>query len=424
MFRRILIGEFEIEPATRRLRRRDGDLVHLANRPFQVLLHLVANRDRLVPRAELIDQFWDGRDVYEDALTRCLSTVRKALDDQGSPARYVETRWAEGYRFIGPCLEFDWNRPAAGGSDARSPLPRSGRRHEVYSSTVEMAATDRLVRRGNAYLSHFGLRNQRYALEMFRRALEMDPEDYRAWAGIAASHSLQYLHAEPTDHHWLAAIEAAARSLERKPVSAEARLAHAHVAVMRGNHSEADAAFALAESLNPELFQAWYYHGRGCAESKKYERAVEFYEKASAANPLDCQASALSELSLKRLGLTAEARRAAQASVDKAERVLRRHPDDVRALSLGGCMLPGIGRKAEARGWTERAVALEPDEPYVNLNAACSYTMLGEFHRALDFLERVPMAPAGNRSWITHDPCLDPLRSHARFTALLPQSAA
>src|SRR5262245_345242 len=99
----VIIGDFQIEPGPRRLRRRDGELLHLANRPFQVLHYLVAHRDRLVPRAELLDQFWDGRDVYEDALTRCMSTVRKALGDQGNPARYIETRWAEGYRFIGPC---------------------------------------------------------------------------------------------------------------------------------------------------------------------------------------------------------------------------------------------------------------------------------------------------------------------------------
>ena len=66
MLPRLLIGEFELEPATRRLRRCNGTPVHLANRPFQVLLHLVANRDRLVPRAELLEEFWDGRDVYDE----------------------------------------------------------------------------------------------------------------------------------------------------------------------------------------------------------------------------------------------------------------------------------------------------------------------------------------------------------------------
>ena len=54
------IGEFEIEPTMRRLRRRDGLTIHLASRPFQMLLYLI---------------------VYEDSLTRCLSSVHRAIAD-------------------------------------------------------------------------------------------------------------------------------------------------------------------------------------------------------------------------------------------------------------------------------------------------------------------------------------------------------
>jgi DNA-binding winged helix-turn-helix (wHTH) protein/tetratricopeptide (TPR) repeat protein len=408
MTMRFLIGEFELEPAARRLRR-GGDPVHLANRPFQVLLYLVANRDRLVPRAELLEQFWDGRDVYDGALTRCVSTVRKALEDPASPACYVETRWAEGYRFIGPCEE------SATGSDARARMRRVPR----FSSSVEAAAADRLVRRGGRYLSRFGLRNQRYALELFRAALAMNPEDHRAWAGVAASHSLQYLHAERIEQHWNGAIEAAREALERRAASAEAQLARAHVAVMRCDYVEADAAFAFAENLDPGLFQAWYYHGRICAESRDHDRAVELYERARAADAQDCQAAALCELSLKRLGLGREARRTAQASVAAAEQAIRRRPEDVRSLSLGGCLLPGLGRGQDGLRWTERALSLEPGEPYVNLNAACAYTHVGEYERALDLLGRVPLSPVGNCTWIRHDPSFDPLRSHPRFAAMM-----
>jgi DNA-binding winged helix-turn-helix (wHTH) protein/Flp pilus assembly protein TadD len=415
MSKQFRIGEFELDPAARRLRRPGGEPVHLANRPFQVLLHLVANRDRLVPRAELLEQFWDGRDVYDDALTRCLSTVRKTLDDQGETPRYVETRWAEGYRFIGPCEEVAPGRPDAGGS---------GRRRLRFSTNVDTRSAERLVRRGNGYLSRFGLRNQRYALELFRAALAIDPDDHRAWAGAAASHSLQYLHAERLEQHWHGAIHAAEEALERKPGSAEAQLARAHVAIMRREYAEADAAFTFAESLDPGLFQAWYYHGRICAETSAHDRAVALYEQAASANARDCQAPALCELSLKRLGLRREARRTAQSSIDAAERAIRRRPDDVRSLSLGGCLLPGLGRGAEARGWAERALALEPEEPYVNLNAACTYTALGEYARALDLLDRVPLSPVGNCRWIRHDPTFDPLREHPRFSAMMRNCGA
>jgi adenylate cyclase len=276
-----------------------------------------------------------------------------------------------------------------------------------------------LIHKGNGYLSRFGLRNQRYALEMFRAALARDPEDYRAWAGIAASHSLQYLHAERLDLHWNGAIAAAREALERRPVSAEAQLARAHVAVMRRDFAEADAAFSFAEDLDPRLFQAWYHHGRLLAQNAEHDRAVAKYEKAAAARTADCQASALGEQSLARLGLRREARRMAATSIESAESALRQRPDDVRSLSLGGCLLPGLGRTVEARRWTERAVALEPDEPYVNMNAACSFALLGERDLALDFLARVPLFPSGNCAWIRQDPSFDPLRSHPRFAALM-----
>lgn len=413
---RLLIGDFEVEPAARRLRRRDGTVVHLANRPFQVLLHLVANRGRLVTRAELLGQFWDGRDVYDGALTRCLSTVRKALDDHGPAARYIETRWADGYRFIGSCREVHGVPAARPGT--------SGRRHTVYSSTVEVAALDRLVARGRERLNTFGHRNARYALELFERAHALDPEHRGALAGIAASCALLYLHAEPLDEHRDAALEAIGSALAIDAEHPDVQLARAHVAVMGADYVSADDAFGNVETADPRYFRAWYYHGRACAERNDCDRAVTLYERASDADPLDFQAFALAELSFLRLGLTAEAHRVARECVAAAETILRREPDNARALSLGGCVMPGIGRGEEGRGWTERAVALEPDEPYVNLNASCAYMLLGEHDRAIDFLARMPMAPSGNWHWVRHDPLLDPLRGMPRFQRLVERRAA
>jgi len=110
--------------------------------------------------------------------------------------------------------------------------------------------------------------------------------------------------------------------------------------------------------------------------------------------------------------------------VRAAEEALRRQPDDVRALSLVACVLTTLGRRAESRGWAERAVALEPLEPFVNFNAACVYLALGDYDNALHFLRRVTLAAAGNYTWIAHDPCVDPVRTHPRFAAILPTPAA
>lgn len=98
------LGEWLLEPDTQRFSR-DGERVHLANRPFQVLLYLVENRDRVVTRRELLEHFWDGKDVYDATLTQCVGAIRRALEDHRDSSRFIETRWAGGYRYVGPVEE-------------------------------------------------------------------------------------------------------------------------------------------------------------------------------------------------------------------------------------------------------------------------------------------------------------------------------
>jgi TolB-like protein/DNA-binding winged helix-turn-helix (wHTH) protein/tetratricopeptide (TPR) repeat protein len=99
-----LLAEYQLEP-DKRILFRNGEAIHLAHRPFQVLLYLLENRDRVVTRQELFEQFWDGKDVYDDALRKCVGAIRKAFDDSSEQPRFIETRYREGYRYIGPVEE-------------------------------------------------------------------------------------------------------------------------------------------------------------------------------------------------------------------------------------------------------------------------------------------------------------------------------
>src|SRR5688572_7787268 len=104
MNRSYSLGEFFLEPE-KRLLTHNGAPVHLAQRPFRVLMYLMENRDRVVSKNELLDKFWDGHDVYEVALSKCIGAIRKALGDKFDRPRYIETRWADGYRYVGPFKE-------------------------------------------------------------------------------------------------------------------------------------------------------------------------------------------------------------------------------------------------------------------------------------------------------------------------------
>src|SRR5437870_4942484 len=102
--KRYLLDSYALTPDEQALSHK-GEAIHLPKKPFQVLTYLVEHRDRFVSRAELLDQFWDGKDVYDDALRKCVGAIRKTLDDQSDDARFIETRWGVGYRYIGPITE-------------------------------------------------------------------------------------------------------------------------------------------------------------------------------------------------------------------------------------------------------------------------------------------------------------------------------
>jgi len=99
-----LLGDFQLEPGNHLLKRQ-GAPVSLNKKRFQVLVYLIEQREQLVPRQELLDKFWDGSEVYEENLTKCISEIRKALDDQKKPHKFIETVPAVGYRYIGPFIE-------------------------------------------------------------------------------------------------------------------------------------------------------------------------------------------------------------------------------------------------------------------------------------------------------------------------------
>jgi DNA-binding winged helix-turn-helix (wHTH) protein/TolB-like protein len=94
----ITFGEFRLDTARRRLTR-GGRRVRIQRKPLDVLIYLVSHSDRVVTRQELMEAFWPSGS-HEESLTRCVSIVRKLLDDTQEPQRYIETVWGQGYRFV------------------------------------------------------------------------------------------------------------------------------------------------------------------------------------------------------------------------------------------------------------------------------------------------------------------------------------
>lgn len=71
---------------------------------FSVLVYLIENRDRMVPKSELLDQFWTLA-VSEAALQTTISVIRKSIDGQSGPMPFIKTYHGRGVRFVAPLQE-------------------------------------------------------------------------------------------------------------------------------------------------------------------------------------------------------------------------------------------------------------------------------------------------------------------------------
>lgn len=83
---------------------RDNTPQPLEPKAFAVLLALLERPGELVGRDELLDRVWGHRHVTPGVLTRAIVQLRAALGDDSQNPRYIQTRHAVGYRFVGELL--------------------------------------------------------------------------------------------------------------------------------------------------------------------------------------------------------------------------------------------------------------------------------------------------------------------------------
>ena len=65
-----------------------------------MLAYLIAQRGRVVPKEELLDEIWGDRFVSESALTTRIKSARQAVGDDGSRQTIIRTVHGKGYEFI------------------------------------------------------------------------------------------------------------------------------------------------------------------------------------------------------------------------------------------------------------------------------------------------------------------------------------
>lgn len=96
---------------------RSGALIPLEPKAFDLLVLLLERQGQLVTKQEILTAVWPDTAVTDNALTRIVAHLRKALDDDARAARYIETVPTRGYRWLAPVrrAEGTLERPSAPG---------------------------------------------------------------------------------------------------------------------------------------------------------------------------------------------------------------------------------------------------------------------------------------------------------------------
>lgn len=95
-------GQFDIEPHQRRLRR-DGAVVPLGARAFDLLWLLAEAPGQVLEHRYLIERAWPGRVVGEANLRVQIAALRRALD-AGGVERYILNVPGRGYLLTAPVV--------------------------------------------------------------------------------------------------------------------------------------------------------------------------------------------------------------------------------------------------------------------------------------------------------------------------------
>src|SRR5512141_945545 len=272
--------------------------------------------------------------------------------------------------------------------------------------------------RGRQYFHQLRRKSLEYAKQMFNKATDIDPEYARAWAGIADCYSLLYTYFDAREFNLRQADIASMKALDLEPELAEAHVARGLAVSLSKRFDEAEKEFETAIRLDPKLFEAPYWYGRALQSEGRFQEAVKMFERASALRPEDYQAPGFLAQALGSMGMVEERDATLRRALKLMEDRLELNPDDARAANLAAAFLARLGDLSKAVEYADRSLAIDPEDPMLLYNVACTYVALKRYDDAMNCLERAVDKGFGHKEWIDHDPDLDPLRPNMRFQAL------
>jgi len=101
---------------------------------LDLLILLVENRDKIVPKEQVFAEIWKDRVVSDAALSSRIKSARQLLGDDGSRQQLIRTIYGRGFRFVADVSteQPTADSPQTPGDPPKTRYARSGDLHIAY----------------------------------------------------------------------------------------------------------------------------------------------------------------------------------------------------------------------------------------------------------------------------------------------------
>jgi non-specific serine/threonine protein kinase len=264
--------------------------------------------------------------------------------------------------------------------------------------------------------------NLEFAMQMFEKAINLDPNFALAHAGLGDICGLIY---QIHDHQprWIEkGLEACDRALSIDSNLAEALSARARIFYAEQKYDEAIRYAKLAIGRKADCEGAYTVLARTYFSADRLEEGAALLDAALAASGDDYNVYVPFLNILGKLERTAD-RKTLQARLLKVlEQQLELVPEDVRARILLAVNYALVARRTDAVRELEKAVTMRFNDPNVLYNAACAYGIMSMKREALEMLKKAKAAGYANLEWAKRDPDLVCVQDEPEFQQLFATS--
>ena len=223
----------------------------------------------------------------------------------------------------------------------------SDRKRMEKNPTVSITAYDYYLKGREYYLRRHKDDNE-HSIQLFQKALEVDPKFALAYTGLAdAYHKRSYMFGLPET--WI---------------------------------DESIKACQKAIAIDPDLLEAYVVLAKDYLQKREIQKSMEVVQKALTLNPNSYSAMGMYSIYLTESGRLVEA-------LEMAKKVVALSPTDSWSYFSVGSIYTELNDLTRAKSWLKRSLELQPDFTFPLYSLAMISLIQGNVAEAHDFAERV-----------------------------------